>query len=152
MAKNTTSNQIYKNKKAEFEFHLLDTYTAGVVLTGTEVKSIRDGKLNISDAFCAFEREELYVRNLHISEYKFGSYMNHEPKRARKLLLKSKELQKILNKVKEKGLTVVPTKIYFSERGFIKIDIAVAKGKKLFDKRDSIKEKDVKRASDRNIE
>jgi SsrA-binding protein len=136
---------VIKNKKAAFEFHFIQTYTAGIVLTGTEVKSIREGKANFSDSYCIMQNGELWVKNLHISEYKEGSYNNHEPKRQRKLLLNKKEIQKIESKLKEKGTTIVPVQLYFNERGFAKLDIAVAKGKKLFDKRESIKEKDVRR-------
>src|SRR5437764_1740911 len=131
-----------KNKKAAFEFHFIQTFTAGIVLTGTEVKSIRAGKASFSDSFCVMQNGELWVKNLHISEYKEGSYNNHEPKRQRKLLLNKKELEKIHSKLKDKGTTIIPVQLYFNERGFAKLDIAVAKGKKLFDKRESIKEKD----------
>jgi SsrA-binding protein len=134
-----------KNKKAAFEFHFIQTFTAGMVLTGTEVKSIREGKANFSDSYCVLQNGELWVKNLHINEYKEGSYNNHEPKRQRKLLLNKKELEKIQSKLKEKGTTVVPVQLYFNERGFAKLDIAVARGKKQYDKRESIKEKDVRR-------
>jgi len=138
-----------KNKKAAFEYHFIETYTAGIMLTGTEVKSIREGKASFSDSYCVIQNGELWVKNLHISEYKQGSYNNHEPKRQRKLLLNKKEIHKIESKLKEKGTTVVPVQLYFNERGFAKLDIAVAKGKKLFDKRESIKEKDVRRQMQR---
>src|SRR5437667_3077216 len=141
--------QAIKNKKAGFEFHLLENYVAGIQLTGTEIKSIRAAKANLSDAYCIFENGELWVKNLHISEYKEGSYNNHEPKRQRKLLLNKKELEKIQSKLKDKGTTIIPVQLYFNERGFAKLDIAVAKGKKLFDKRESIKEKDVRRQMQR---
>lgn len=139
-----------KNKKASFEYHLLQTYEAGIVLTGTEVKSIRAGKANINEAYCSFDKNgELWIKNMHISEYKLGTYYNHEPKRDRKLLLKKSELKKLHRKVMEKGFTIVPVKVYFSERGLVKIEIALAQGKKSFDKRHSIKEKDMKREGSR---
>jgi SsrA-binding protein len=137
-----------KNKKASFEYHILETFTAGIKLLGTEIKSIREGKANISDSFCTFINEELYVRNLHISEYSHGSFYNHEAKRDRKLLLTKKELKKLVIKGEDKGLTIVPLRIFISERGFAKMDIALAQGKKAFDKRDSMKERDVKREMD----
>ena len=133
------------NKKAYFEFEILEKFVAGMELTGTEIKSIRNGKANMSDAFCSFSGTELFVRNLHISEYELGTHYNHEPKRARRLLLQKKELKKLLNKVKEKGLTIMPLKIFLSSTGYAKIEIGLAKGKKIHDKRDSIKEKDLKR-------
>lgn len=137
-----------RNKKASFEYHILETFTAGIKLLGTEIKSIREGKANISDSFCTFISEELYVRNLHISEYSHGSFYNHEAKRDRKLLLTKKELKKLVLKGEDKGLTIIPLKIFISDRGFAKMNIALAQGKKSFDKRDSIKERDVKREMD----
>jgi SsrA-binding protein len=144
------SKTIVTNKKAYYEFLILETFDAGVVLTGTEVKSIREGKINLTDAYCFIERSELFIRNLHISEYKLGNIYNHEPKRIRKLLLKRIEIKKLANKIKEKGLTIIPLKVYFSETGFAKIQIGLGKGKKLHDKRDSIKEKDLKREMQRD--
>lgn len=137
-----------KNKKASFEYHILETFTAGIKLLGTEIKSIREGKANISDSFCTFINEELYVRNLHISEYSHGSFYNHEAKRDRKLLLTKKELKKLVIKGEDKGLTIVPLRIFISDRGFAKMDIALAQGKKAFDKRETMKERDVKREMD----
>lgn len=137
-----------KNKKASFEYHIIETFTAGIKLLGTEIKSIREGKANISDSFCTFINEELYVRNLHISEYSHGSFYNHEAKRDRKLLLTKKELKKLVIKGEDKGLTIVPLRIFISDRGFAKMDIALAQGKKAFDKRDTMKERDVKREMD----
>ncbi len=133
-----------KNKQASFEYSILDTYTAGIKLLGTEIKSVREAKVNINDAFCTFIEGELYVRNVHIAEYTFGSFYNHEAKRDRKLLLQKKELKKLLQKVKEKGLTIVPLKMFISERGFAKLVIGLAQGKKSFDKRDTMKERDAK--------
>jgi SsrA-binding protein len=141
---------VIKNKKAAFEFHFIETFTAGIVLTGTEVKSIRDGKANFSDSFCIIQNGEMWVKNLHIHEYKEGSYNNHEPKRQRKLLLNKKEIQKIQSRLREKGTTVIPVQLYFNERGYAKLDIAVARGKKLYDKRESIKEKDMRRQMERS--
>ncbi|MGZ5282591.1 MAG: SsrA-binding protein SmpB [Bacteroidia bacterium] len=140
-----------QNKKATFEFEILEKFTAGVMLTGTEIKSVREGKVNMSDAFCSFIQGELFVRNLHISEYSFGTHFNHEPKRMRKLLLQKKELRKLHTKVKEKGLTIIPLRLFMSDTGYAKIDIGLAKGKKIYDKRESIKEKDVKRDLSRNM-
>ncbi|HEB61558.1 MAG TPA: SsrA-binding protein SmpB [Bacteroidetes bacterium] len=139
-----------KNKKASFEYHLLQKFEAGIVLSGTEVKSIRDGKANINEAYCQFDKNgELWIKNMHISEYKLGTYYNHEPKRDRKLLLKKTELKKLFRKVMEKGLTIVPIRVYFSERGLVKIEISIAQGKRSYDKRNSIKEKDMKREGNR---
>jgi SsrA-binding protein len=137
------------NKKAKFEYAFIDTYLAGMVLTGTEIKSIRLGKVNISDAFCFFKEDGLYVKNLNISKYEQGTHYNHEPLRDRKLLLTKKELKKLASKMTDKGLTIIPTRLYINETGLAKLDIALAKGKKLFDKRDSIKERDVSRDLER---
>ena len=133
-----------KNKKAYFEYHILDKYTAGLQLLGTEIKSIRQGKANINDAFCTFLDEQLYVRNLHISECTFGSFYNHEAKRDRVLLLHKKELKKLRIRSEEKGLTIVPLALFISDRGFAKLEIALAQGKKSFDKRETMKERDTK--------
>ncbi|QQR97654.1 MAG: SsrA-binding protein SmpB [Sphingobacteriales bacterium] len=133
------------NKKAAFNYLLLDTYKAGMVLYGTEVKSIREGKVNMSDCYCFFKDGELWVKNLHIAEYAFGTYNNHVPLRQRKLLLQKRELQKLHLKIKEKGFTIIPYRIYFNERNLCKIDICLAKGKKSFDKRETLKAKDEKR-------
>ncbi|QJD97601.1 SsrA-binding protein SmpB [Mucilaginibacter robiniae] len=144
------SEQLYiKNKKAYFEYHILDEYTAGIKLLGTEIKSIREGKANLNDAFCTFISEQLYVRNLHISEYSHGSFYNHEAKRDRVLLLTKKELKKLQTRGEEKGLTIVPLAMFISERGFAKLKIALAQGKKTFDKRETMKERDVKVEMDR---
>lgn len=137
-----------RNKKASFEYQILENFIAGIKLLGTEIKSIREAKANISDAFCTFINSELYVRNLHVSEYSHGSFYNHEAKRDRKLLLTKKELKKLLVKSEDKGLTIIPLKIFISDRGFAKMEIALAQGKKAFDKRDTIKERDVKREID----
>ncbi|WP_342647827.1 SsrA-binding protein SmpB [Mucilaginibacter sp. CSA2-8R] len=139
------NEQLYiKNKKAYFEYHVLDEYTAGIKLLGTEIKSIRDGKANLNDAFCTFISDELYVRNLHISEYSHGSFYNHEAKRDRVLLLNKKELKKLRTRTEEKGFTIIPLAMFISERGFAKLKIGLAQGKKTFDKRETMKERDTK--------
>jgi SsrA-binding protein len=138
-----------KNKKAYFEYTILDKYVAGVKLLGTEIKSIREGKANLNDAFCTFIDNQLYVRNLHISEYSHGSFYNHEAKRDRVLLLNKKELKKLQTRGEEKGLTIVPLAMFISERGFAKLEIGLAQGKKTFDKRETMKERDTKIEMDR---
>lgn len=140
-----------KNKKASYEYFLVDEYVAGLVLTGTEIKSIRDGKANLTDSYCAFIGNELFVRQMHISEYRFGSYMNHAAKRDRKLLLTRRELRKLQAKSKEKGFTIIPVLLFVDERGYAKLQIALAKGKKLYDKRQSIKDKVSSRDMQREI-
>jgi SsrA-binding protein len=134
-----------KNRKAKFDYEWLETFTAGMQLQGTEVKSIRMGKASIAEAYCYFAGEELFVKNMTISEWSHGNIFNHEPLRERKLLLSKRELDKILKSTKDAGITVIPTKVYLSEKGWIKINIAVARGKKNYDKRQSLKEKDAKR-------
>ena len=138
-----------KNKRASFDYELLDTYQAGIVLTGTEIKSIRLGKASLVDTFCFFNNGELWVKNMYIAEYFYGTYNNHQARRDRKLLLTKKELQKIQRLSKESGFSVIPTKIYINDKGLEKIIIAVAKGKKVYDKRESIKEREDKRQMDR---
>lgn len=140
-----------KNKRATFEYFLIDDYTAGIVLTGTEIKSIRDGKANLSDAYCTFIGNELFVKQMHISEYRFGSYYNHQAKRDRKLLLNRRELHKLQNRIKERGYTIVPVMLFVNPEGRAKLLISLAKGKKFFDKRESIKEKDSKRNLEREL-
>lgn len=144
------SNIVIKNKRATFDYELIEEFTAGIVLFGTEIKSIRAGKAGLTDSFCFFSNNELYIRGLHISEYWWGNINNHDPRRERKLLLSRKELNKLQRKTKEKGLTIIATRIFISDKGFAKVRIALAKGKKNYDKRDSIKEKDAKRDLDRN--
>ncbi|MEL6535163.1 MAG: SsrA-binding protein SmpB [Bacteroidota bacterium] len=134
-----------KNRRARYNYEWLDTYKAGMSLRGTEIKSIREGKVNLGDAFCVFKEGELYVRNLHITPYSQGTYANHDAMRERKLLLQKKELGKLKEKSEEKGLTIVPTRLFINDRGLAKLEIALARGKKLHDKRDSLKEKDSKR-------
>lgn len=138
-----------KNKRASFDYEFIETYTAGIVLTGTEIKSIRAGKASLVDTFCIFEKNELWVRNMYIAEYFYGSYNNHAARRDRKLLLNKKELKKMQRLVKETGYTIVPTRLFLNDRGLAKVNIAVARGKKQYDKRQSLREKDDKRAIDR---
>lgn len=138
-----------KNKRATFDYELLETYTAGIVLTGTEIKSIRSGKASLVDTFCVFEKTGLWVRNMNISEYFYGSYNNHTARRERKLLLNKKELKKIQKLAEEKGNTIIPTRLFINERGLAKLNIAIGRGKKQYDKRQSLKEKDDKRTMDR---
>ncbi len=146
------SDIVIKNKKAEFQFFLVDRYTAGIVLFGTEIKSLRESKASINEAFCAFggvNGNELFVRNMHITEYSHGSAYNHLARRERKLLLNKRELHKLQSKVKEKGFTIIPVRLFIDENGRAKLEIALARGKKLYDKRESIKEKDLNRAMNR---
>ncbi|MBB3122722.1 SsrA-binding protein [Mesoflavibacter sabulilitoris] len=138
------------NKKAKFQYEILDKYTAGIVLTGTEIKSIRDSKASIAESFCEFnDRGELFVINMTIQEYVFGNYYNHKPKAERKLLLNRRELKKLEKEVNTSGLTIIPLRLFINERGLAKLDIALAKGKKLYDKRETIKDRDNKRNLDR---
>jgi len=143
------NNVNIKNKKAYFEFEILETLTAGLQLQGTEIKSIRAGKAGLVDSYCQFTKSELYVKNMHIAEYFFGSINNHEAKRERKLLLNKRELLKLERKTKESGFTIVPLRLYLNDKGIAKLDIALARGKKTFDKRETIKQKDSKRDMDR---
>ena len=138
-----------KNRKANFEYNFIATFIAGISLVGTEIKSIRNNKANISDAYCIIIDNELYVKNLHISEYENGGINNHEPKRDRKLLLNRQEIHKISGKVKEKGNSIIPIRLFINENGKAKLEITLAKGKKIYDKRESIKEKDQKRNIER---
>lgn len=138
-----------RNKKASHEYEFLETFTAGLVLLGTEIKSIRQGKASIMEAYCKVEKGELFVINMHITEYDKGGFVNHSPTRVRKLLLQKKEVRKLEKKLKDQGLTIVPTKLYISDSGYAKLDIALARGKKLFDKRESLKQTDSKRDMDR---
>ena len=138
------------NRKAKFEFTFLQEYNAGIMLTGTEVKSLRAGEANLSDAYCVIRDGELVILSMFIGEYNHGNVHNHETRRTRKLLMRKSELHKIEKRVNEKGLTIVPYKIFFNERGIAKVGIALAQGKKTYDKRDSLKEKDMNRDLDRN--
>ena len=133
------------NKRAKFEYHLLDKYEAGIVLSGTEIKSIRNSKASITDSFCEFnDRNELFVINMSIEEYNYGSKYNHKPKDSRKLLLNKNELKKLNKEVANSGLTIIPLKLYINDNGYAKIQIALAKGKKLYDKRERIKDRENK--------
>ncbi|MBF6627597.1 MAG: SsrA-binding protein [Proteiniphilum sp.] len=138
-----------KNKRATFDYELVEVFTAGMVLTGTEIKSIRLGKASLVDTYCLIERGEMWVRNMHIAEYFYGSYNNHVARRDRKLLLNKKELQKLARLTKETGFTIIPVRLFLNEKGLAKLVIAVAKGKKQYDKRQSLKEKEDKRDMDR---
>jgi len=138
------------NKKAKFQYEILDKYTAGIVLTGTEIKSIRSSQASIAESFCEFnDQGELFVINMTIQEYVYGNYYNHAPKAQRKLLLNKRELKKLFKEVKNSGLTIVPLRLFINEKGYAKLDIALAKGKKLYDKRETIKDRDNKRNLDR---
>ncbi len=143
-------NQInIKNKKAKFEYHLFETYTAGIQLGGTEIKSIRNSKASILEAYCVFVNGEVFIRNMHITEYENGSFYNHKPRADRKLLLNKKEINKIEKFLQVKGNTLIPLKLFINEKGWVKVEIACAQGKKLHDKRHDLKEKDDKRDMDR---
>ena len=141
-----------KNKRASHEYLLLQDFTAGIQLSGTEIKSIREGKASIVDAYCTFRGNELFVINMHIAEYVYGTYNNHEPKRDRKLLLTKRELHKLQTKVKEKGFTIIPTLLFINEKGLAKLTISIARGKHYYDKRETLKQKDVKREIERSRE
>lgn len=137
------------NRKAQFEYHFIQTYEAGLVLTGTEVKALRMGMANLADAYCLFDKGNLVVKSMYIAEYDHGTIYNHDARRDRRLLLRKPELKKLERRVTEKGYTIVPYKIYFNDRGFAKLEVALAQGKKAFDKRDTIKERDSKRDLER---
>ena len=139
-----------KNKRARFEYEILETYTSGIVLSGTEIKSIRLGKASITESFCEFnDKGELFVINMQVDEYSHGSHYNHKPKAERKLLLQKRELKKLLRQVRNAGLTIVPLRLFLNDRGLAKMVVALAKGKKLYDKRENIKDRDNKRNLDR---
>jgi len=145
------SNILIKNKRATFDYEILDRFVSGIQLYGTEIKSIRDGKAGLSDTYCTFINDELWVRNMHIATYFFGSYNNHDVRRDRKLLLTKRELHKLSKATKETGNTIVPTKMFINDKGLAKLEIGIAKGKKNYDKRQSLKEKEDKRAIDREM-
>jgi SsrA-binding protein len=140
-----------KNKRASHEYFLIQEFTAGIQLTGTEIKSIREGKASIADAYCSFTGMELFVRNMHIAEYVMGTHYNHEPKRDRKLLLTKRELKKLNVKVNERGFTIIPTLLFINEKGLAKLTIALARGKHSYDKRETLKQKDIQREIDRHV-
>ncbi len=133
------------NRKAQFEYYFEATWVAGMVLAGTEIKSLREGKASFNDSYCIFHNGELYVKSLHIAEYAFGTFSNHVPLQERKLLLNRRELRKLEGKIKEKGYSIIPLKIFFSEKGLAKMEIGLGKGKKLYDKRNTIKEREAER-------
>lgn len=140
-----------KNRSAYFEYYIDDKYTAGIVLTGTEVKSLRTGKASFNDSYCIIHKGEVWIKSFHIAEYTFGTVNNHDPIRDRKLLLSKREIKKLETKIKEKGYTVIPLRLYFNEKNLAKIEIGLAKGKKLHDKRETIKQRDTEREMKRYI-
>ena len=140
-----------KNKRAEHEYFLLDRITAGIVLTGTEIKSIRNGKASLAESYCTFKDDELFVVGMHIAEYDKGTYNNHDPKRDRKLLLTVRELRKLKTKVQEKGFTIVPVLLFINDKGLAKLEIALAQGKHYYDKRETLKAKDSKRDVEKQL-
>ncbi|MBO4557248.1 MAG: SsrA-binding protein SmpB [Bacteroidales bacterium] len=139
-----------KNRRASFDYEFVERFTAGIVLCGTEIKSIRAGKASLVDSYCYFAGNELYVRNMNVAEYWWGSYNRHEPRRDRKLLLTKRELRRLQRATREKGMTIVAVKLFISEGGYAKLDIALARGKHEFDKREAIKEKDMRRERERS--
>ena len=144
-----SSNILIKNKRATFDYEIIERYTAGLQLFGTEIKSIRDGKASLTDTYCTFIKDELWVKNMHIATYFFGTYNNHDVRRDRKLLLNKKELNKLARATRETGLTIIPLRMFINEKGLAKLEIGLAKGKKNYDKRQSLKEKEDKRNIDR---
>lgn len=140
-----------KNKRAEHEYFLMDRLTAGIALTGTEIKSIRNGKASLAESYCTFKGDELFVVGMHIAEYDKGTYNNHDPKRDRKLLLTARELRKFKTKVQEKGFTIIPVLLFINEKGLAKLDIALARGKHYYDKRETLKNKDSKRDVEKQL-
>ena len=140
-----------KNRSAFFEYFIDDKYTAGIVLTGTEVKSLRTGKASFNDSYCIFHKNELWIHSFHIAEYSHGTVNNHDPLRDRKLLLNKRELKKLQAKLKEKGYTIVPLRLFFNEKNLAKLEIGLGKGKKMHDKRETIKQRDTEREIKRYI-
>lgn len=147
--KNNTSDIIIRNKKASHDYEFIEKFIAGIMLTGTEIKSVRLGKASVVDSYCFFSNGELYMRGMHIAEYWWGNLNNHDPLRERKLLLTTRELRKIERKVKETGLTIIVTKVFINDRGLAKAEIAIARGKKEYDKRQTLKSRDAAREMDR---
>ena len=147
--KGGSGNILIKNKKASHDYEFIEKFVAGIILKGTEIKSIREGKATLTDSFCQFRNSELYIRGMHISEYWWGNLNNHVPLRERKLLLSSRELHKLERKVRETGLTIIVIKVFINERGLAKAEIALAKGKKEYDKRETLKRRDADREMDR---
>lgn len=140
-----------ENRRAKFDYQFIEKLVAGLVLKGTEIKSIREGKAALSDSYCYFKNNELFVRNMHITEYSEASFSNHEPTRERKLLLSKQEINKLLKKIKDQGLTIIPVRLFINEKGYAKLEIALSKGKKLFDKREDIKKRDLEREMNRKF-
>lgn len=140
-----------KNRRATFDYEILERYVAGIQLAGTEIKSIRGSHVSLVDSFCYFNRGELFVKGMRVAEYFYGTFSNHRPDRERKLLLQKKELRKLERKIKENGLTIIPLRLFINDRGFAKLEIALARGKKQYDKRESLKEKDARRDIDRVV-
>lgn len=152
MAKKAKSQSVsISNRKARFEYELLEVFTAGIQLQGTEIKSLREGNANLAEAFCYVKEREVWVTGMYIAEYSYGSYMNHEPKRLRKLLLNKKEIKTIDSALQDVGITIVPLKLFINSKGWAKIEIALARGKKLHDRRQDLKKKDDKRQMDRAL-
>ena len=140
-----------KNRQAYFEYHIDDKYVAGMALTGTEVKSLREGKATFNDSYCIFQQKELWLRSFHISEYSHGTVNNHDPIRERKLLLNRRELKKLESRIKEKGYTIIPLRLFFNEKNIAKLEIGLARGKKIHDKRETIKQRDTEREIKRYV-
>ncbi|MDR0544453.1 MAG: SsrA-binding protein [Odoribacteraceae bacterium] len=140
-----------KNRRASFDYECIEEYTAGIVLTGTEIKSIRAGKAGLADAYCYFQGHELWVKSMYVAEYRLGTYYNHPERRERKLLLSRKELNRLERKTKESGLTIIPLRLFISDKGLAKLRVALARGKKAYDKREAIKLKDARREIDRHM-
>ncbi len=151
MKSNIQQKVSIKNRRASFDYSFIEKYIAGIVLVGTEIKAIREGKASLVDSYCYFKNDELYIKNLNISHYTEGNVYNHEPTRERKLLLNKKELVKIKKKLTDKGITIVPTLLFTSDSGYAKLEIALAKGKKLYDKRENLKTKDLNREMNRKF-
>ncbi|MDR1103668.1 MAG: SsrA-binding protein SmpB [Tannerella sp.] len=150
MSREKTNNQIQiKNRRATFDYELLETFTAGMVLTGTEIKSIRLGKASLVDAYCLVERRELWIKNMYVAEYFYGTYNNHPTRRDRKLLLNRKEIRKMESAAQNSGFTLIPVRLFINDRGLAKVVVAIARGKKEYDKRDSLRERDDRREMDR---
>jgi SsrA-binding protein len=150
MTQKTEEKNITVNRKARHEYSIIQTYEAGIVLTGTEVKSLRDGKANLVDSYASLIKGEVWLNNAHISEYTHGNISNHDPTRSRKLLLNKSEIRRLIGKVKEKGLTLIPLRLYF-KKGKVKVELALAKGKKVYDKRESIAKRDMQREQERRF-
>ncbi|MCK9445667.1 SsrA-binding protein SmpB [bacterium] len=143
------NNISISNKKSNFDYEFIHNFTSGIILTGTEIKSIRTGKVSLSDSYCFIENGELFAKNVHIDEYVYGSYNNHDPKRDKKLLLNKKEINKIKEELKVKGISLIIKRLYTNERGYVKLDIVIAKGKREYEKRETIRERDDKREMDK---